>query len=524
MGTADAISMAREEAIRVFDVNHHLPNSRAYWQHRAKVAEYILQRVTEGVAAVEQLSQAASAFKDAQEFKAGLAQDMLQSAEHWDAHINSIVGLSGDAATLIKNMCKNDYNAYAYHRYRRKLSHDDSLAAAEEHHAKRRRGLSFILGTCSRWQNKDELPFLQLALGVEMFSIATPVKSWDLFTALRAIPSYKTVSRFVDVLCATHMAQWEVEAKSESESDKPSLLQQTSYDNHEYNIKLAYQRTNADSKFLHTVNSTHYHLLEQEFPVDPQELDDNGGPLMQDRVDPSWKFDTSRALFRAQRDSMWHTMLDFVSCGQSLFNYPVDPAPVTASKVNILRPIVDIDTASYADNIFVADFIMAQVGSRYPKVRVIHNTGDWQTFERQVGMKNNDPHTYANFVPSLGKWHFLVHKAQADFLVGWWELLLEPCAMELGCTGQSGWNSVKREWTVKEFNHHDAFLLKVIEAGTRYFLELHGGESGKLMDVEGVLDQIHENWGAQVLWRWVWPPFVSPWLKSESQLKVLTLC
>ena len=73
--------------------------------------------------------------------------------------------------------------------------------------------------------------------------------------------------------------------------------------------------------------------------------------------------------------------------------------------------------------------------------------------------------------------------------------------MELGCTGQAGWNSVKREWTVKDFNHHDAFLLKVIEAGTRYFLQMHEGDAGMLMDVDGVLGQIHENWGAQVLWR-----------------------
>ena len=77
------------------------------------------------------------------------------------------------------------------------------MEKSEQHHAKRRRGLSYILGTCSRWQNKNELPFLQVALGVEMFSIATPVKSWDLFTALRAIPAYKTVSQFVDTLCAT---------------------------------------------------------------------------------------------------------------------------------------------------------------------------------------------------------------------------------------------------------------------------------------------------------------------------------
>ena len=199
-------------------------------------------------------------------------------------------------------------------------------------------------------------------------------------------------------------------------------------------------------------------------------------------------------------------MLQHVADGASLFDYPVDPAPVVASKVNILRPLLDIDTASYPDNIFVADFIMNQVSMHYPHLRVIHNTGDWQTFERQLGMKNNDPLTYVNFVPSLGKWHFLVHKAQADFLVGWWELLLEPCAMELGCTGQAGWNSVKREWTVKEFNHHDAFLLKVNEAGTRYFLQMVGGDAGMLEDVDGVLDQIHENWGAQVLWRWVgWP-------------------
>ena len=81
--------------------------------------------------------------------------------------------------------------------------------------------------------------------------------------------------------------------------------------------------------------------------MDPQELDDNGGPLLQDRVDPSWKFDTTRPLFKAQRDSMWHAMLQRVGGGASLFDYPVDTAPVAASKVRILRPLVDIDTAPY---------------------------------------------------------------------------------------------------------------------------------------------------------------------------------
>ena len=64
------------------------------------------------------------------------------------------------------------------------MSHDEAMQKSEHHHAKRRRGLSYILGTCSRWQNKNELPFLQVALGVEMFPIATPVKPLGLFTAL----------------------------------------------------------------------------------------------------------------------------------------------------------------------------------------------------------------------------------------------------------------------------------------------------------------------------------------------------
>ena len=172
MDTADAIAMAREEAMRVFDINTARPNSREYWKHRAEVAEYILERVSTGVAAVEQLAQASTMHKDAAEYKASMAADMLQPADSWDAHIHSIVGLSGDCATLINKICKNNYNAYAYHRYRKKLSHEEALEKSEQHHAKRRRGLSYILGTCSRWQNKNELPFLQVALGVEMFSIA----------------------------------------------------------------------------------------------------------------------------------------------------------------------------------------------------------------------------------------------------------------------------------------------------------------------------------------------------------------
>ena len=60
----------------------------------------------------------------------------------------------------------------------------------------------------------------------------------------------------------------------------------------------------------------------------------------------------------AQRDSMWHAMMQRVDSGASLFDYPVDTAPVAVSKVRILRPLLDIDTASYADNIFVADFII----------------------------------------------------------------------------------------------------------------------------------------------------------------------
>ena len=71
------------------------------------------------------------------------------------------------------------------------------------------------------------------------------------------------------------------------------------------------------------------------------------------------KFDPIRPMFTAQLHQCWHSMLQFVAGGHSLFAYPHDPLPVQTSKVNILRPLMNIDTAIYADNIFVADFLQA---------------------------------------------------------------------------------------------------------------------------------------------------------------------
>ena len=93
MGTADAIAMAREEAMRVFDINTARPNSRGYWKHRAEVAEYILERVSTGVAAVEQLASASTMHRDAAEYKASMAADMLQPVGSWGLGVHTSIPL-----------------------------------------------------------------------------------------------------------------------------------------------------------------------------------------------------------------------------------------------------------------------------------------------------------------------------------------------------------------------------------------------------------------------------------------------
>ena len=112
--------------------------------------------------------------------------------------------------------------------------------------------------------------------------------------------------------------------------------------------------------------------------------------------------DTSTAAFTTMRQEMWEEVVEMVVGGGAgnmpLLNYHKDPHhDGVVSQMEILPPLLRVNTTSHADNQLVGDCIVSHLHRRIAQSPGSNNlqalilSGDWQTFERIHATKNFDP-------------------------------------------------------------------------------------------------------------------------------------
>jgi hypothetical protein len=208
------------------------------------------------------------------------------------------------------------------------------------------------------------------------------------------------------------------------------------------------------------------------------------------------------------RQQMWEEVVEMVLGGAAsklaLLNYHKDPnhdGLVTSAE--ILPPLIHVNTTSHADNQLVGDYITTHINREMRAAAGLNMlalvlSGDWQTFERIHATKNFDPQSYKIIIPNLGLFHFCAHNAMSHYSL-WYSSLLWSGIDWLGHH-----NTVKRDWEVKQFLHHDIFLLKNMQAALQYFKEvIPNGDLRLLKDTDRMKRMIQGNYTAQVLFEYI---------------------
>ena len=87
--------------------------------------------------------------------------------------------------------------------------------------------------------------------------------AWDNPTALRILFGHQwTQGATAEQLLVTYYNQ---------SKGKLSGVQNAACDNHEYHVKMTFQRVDANAEFLHTVNSVWFPCLQDDYPLDEDE-------------------------------------------------------------------------------------------------------------------------------------------------------------------------------------------------------------------------------------------------------------
>ena len=107
-----------------------------------------------------------------------------------------------------------------------------------------------------------EVPFFQTVMSIDMYARCTPRAAWDNLRALRILPGFQYTLNALEQLLVTYYNQ---------SKGKLSGVQNAAHDNHEYHIKLTFQRVDANAEFLHTVNSVWFPCLQDDYPLDEDE-------------------------------------------------------------------------------------------------------------------------------------------------------------------------------------------------------------------------------------------------------------
>jgi hypothetical protein len=205
------------------------------------------------------------------------------------------------------------------------------------------------------------------------------------------------------------------------------------------------------------------------------------------------------------RQEMWEEVVEMVVGGGAgkmpLLNYHKDPHhDGVVSEMEILPPLLRVNTTSYVDNQLVGDYIVSHLHRRVAQSPGSNNlqalilSGDWQTFERIHATKNFDPHSYNTIIPNLGLFHFCTHTGMSHFPL-WHPKLFHGAISWLGHH-----NTVKEKWEVKQFLHHDIFMLKYIQAAIQYFHELVPNQDlSVLKDTARMKRLLKDNYTAELL-------------------------
>ena len=249
----------------IFDISNkaHKPNSRDYWKSRALVAEEKLRvSVQDSGVKYEDLLLTYSPSEREQRMEEW-GQSLLEcDALEWDGHMMETYVNAPQWSDIIDTITSNKYNPLKYALHVKKLSHDEAEQYVEDRQCHHQYGLAYVSEIVLRLKSQHQVPFFQSVMAVDMYARATPVAVWDNLRALRLLPGREWTNKLVTAL---------LDAFYRRSRGKLSRLQNAAYDNHEYHIKLTFQRVDADAEFLHTVNSIWFPCLEEDHHIDEDE-------------------------------------------------------------------------------------------------------------------------------------------------------------------------------------------------------------------------------------------------------------
>ena len=239
------------------------PNSRDYWKARAIAAESSLKSSVEGCG-IEYSDLLLTHSAEERKQRMALWEMALLRCDtlEWEGEMKEVYLESTSWGEVIDGATYNSYNPLRYAKYRSNMSLEAAEEWAADRHQHRGWGLSYLSEIALRIRNNHEVPFFQTVMSIDVCARCTPRAAWDNLRALRILPGHQWTQGAIEQLLVTFYNQ---------SKGKLSGVQNAAYDNHEYHIKLTFQRVDANAEFLHTVNSVWFPCLQDDYPLDEDE-------------------------------------------------------------------------------------------------------------------------------------------------------------------------------------------------------------------------------------------------------------
>ena len=417
------------------DTSLMAPKTREEWKRRALDAEAFI--------AAHDLPVLPGAAKDVARRREALVQDV---------HVNEDLGTGLfqpsvqfiSLALRLQSLTKNTYDPAIY--ARRKNMDVNYVVLNNE--ISRFGTLNYIMCLLLRLKSEHVIPVHVAAISCLCYMYHLPMKLWNILSAFKIICSYQWTQQFCITCNAINLLE---------DEPRSAKIFVACYDNCSYYQGLQYQRTDATSLYLDSVNWYVRHV--------PPALDPNNGNFVALVNHPLQNPGHLMSNNIADHADLLEFCADYIGSlhHMDMFEYPDDPLhPGTKSECTIGIPIMEVSTASYQDNLVMLLHILYFIELDNPDVKYVILVGDEQTYDRMIKLKSDNPRRFEWLIPMPGEFHFCGHVCHCTLRL-WWAHLLHPCSTFLQR------ENIHMDFTMSKFNAHDDFLLIVVAAFIRWF-------------------------------------------------------
>ena len=317
-----------------------------------------------------------------------------------------------------------------------------------------------------RVRNIHKMPIFIMRFSMNLLFVRCPLSLWSMLSHLRLCISYTKTLQLYDTcnsISIVHRLHWPVHRS----------VAVIGSDNMDYATRLATPRMNEDgiiqfSRYFRTINSW------QRF-IDPAKIstfDPFTDVMLPDLTDDNRTEQLACLQITKPDWSMWQQKRWINarhvqnSDGRSLLDYPSIPnqSKTELPKILFHEPLTNIGTASYEDMRTYLDWVWRKflISGEFSLVVLF---GDEQFVSRVWKLLSDRPTMWGNIMPFPGELHFEIHFCHAVFRLGG-ENYLMPLAEEMG------YGYLYVNFTMKQWTHHDRFLLIVADCVTSWLCEI----------------------------------------------------